>query len=260
MPRTASESLISRVARVLEAFDRETESMSLSTLANRAGLPVPTTHRIVTELAKFGLLERAPDKKIRIGLHLWELSAQHNRGTDIRDAALPFMIDLRAVLQEIVTVAVLDSGSALFLERLAPTETTLEAGRMAERHPIHASSSGLVLLAFASPEYQNHVLSGPLEQRTNETITEPDRLRRLLAEVRQRHFICVPGIGTRHWTGMAVPVFGGTGDVVAALSVVYRLGSQQPVGHAPAMHTAAAGISRALGAASPGGRWAPPDA
>ena len=55
MPRTPGESLISRAARVLEAFDRDTESLSLSTLAHRAGLPIPTAHRLVTELVRYGL-------------------------------------------------------------------------------------------------------------------------------------------------------------------------------------------------------------
>lgn len=248
MTKTAGESLISRVARVLEAFDRDTESMSLSTLANRAGLPLPTAHRLVTELVRFGLLERTSGKDIRIGLHLWELSAQGNRGLEIRDAALPFMIDLRAAIHEIVTVAVLDCGSALFLERLAPAETSLVAGRMAERHPLHSTSSGLVLLAFAPAEYQEEVLSGPLHQVTDETVTDPHRLRRMLADVRRSRMVYVPGIGTKDWSGMAVPVYGPANATVAALSVVYRRGEEQPVAHLPALHTAAAGVSRVLGA------------
>lgn len=246
MPNSGGESLISRVARVLEAFDRNTESMSLSTLANRAGLPLPTVHRLVTELVRVGLLGRTETKDIRIGLHLWELSAQRNRGMDIREAAPPFMIDLRTAIHEIVTIAVLDSGSALFLERLAPAETTLVASRMAERHPLHTSSSGLVLLAFSPPEYQEEVLAGPLEPLTDETVTDPDVLRRMLADIRRRRMVYVPGIGAKDWTGLAVPVCGADGAVVAALSVVYRRGTETPLAHIPAMHTAAAGITRVL--------------
>lgn len=253
MPRTDGESLISRVARVLEAFDRNTESVSLSTLANRTGLPLPTTHRLVTELVRCGLLERNGTKDIRIGLHLWELAGQGNRGLDIRDAALPFMIDLRTAIHEIVTISVLAQGSALFLERLAPAATTLVAGRMAERHQLHASSSGLVLLAFSSPDYQEQVLSGPLEKLTDETITDPGQLRQLLADIRRRRMVYVPGIGTKDWSGMAVPVTGAGGEVVAALSVVYRRGTERPLAHEPAMHTAAAGISRVLAQGHP---WA----
>lgn len=241
------ESLISRVARVLEAFDRSTDSMSLSTLANRTGLPSPTVYRLVTELVRCGLLERTPDKLIRIGIHLWELSAQGSWGMGIRDAALPFMVDLRTALREIVALSVLDRGTALFLERLAPPETTLEAGRMAERHPLHASSAGLVLLAFSPADVQREVLAGPLERITDETVTDPDRLRRILADARRTRVVCMPGIGAEGWTAMAVPVVGPGGEVVAALSLIYRRGAEKPVTHTPAMHTAAAGIGRVLG-------------
>jgi DNA-binding IclR family transcriptional regulator len=247
MPRTGGESLISRVVRVLEAFDRTTEPLALSTLSNRTGLPLPTVYRLVTELARYGVLERTPDKRIRIGIHLWELSAQGNRGTSVRDAALPFMIDLRAALHEIVAVSVLDKGTALFLERLAPPETTLEAGRMAERHPLHASSAGLVLLAFRPVEEQQRVLTGPLERITEETVTDPARLRRTLADARRRRMVCLPGIGATDWTALAVPVAGPGDEVVAALSLIYHRGTEKPLKHAPAMHTAALGIARVLG-------------
>ncbi|KAF0960326.1 IclR family transcriptional regulator [Rhodococcus sp. T7] len=246
MSRTEGESLISRVTRVLEAFDRDNESMPLSTLAHRAGLPIPTTYRLVTEMVKYGLLDRASDKDIKIGLHLWELASHGNRGVGLRDAALPFMVDLQSAVHEVVTLAVLDGQSALFLERLAPAQTTLEAGRIAERHLLHASSSGLVLLAFASQEYQNEVLSRPLERLTDKTVTNPDQLRRLLADVRQRHFVYADGYGRPGWTGVAVPVFGRKHEVVASLSIVYRSRDESPQSQLAAMRTAAAGISRTL--------------
>jgi DNA-binding IclR family transcriptional regulator len=58
--------------------------------------------------------------------------------------------------------------------------------------------------------------------------------------------VYAPGVGTKDWTGMAVPVTGADNEVVAALSVVYRRGTERPLTHEPAMHTAAAGISRVL--------------
>jgi DNA-binding IclR family transcriptional regulator len=232
---------------VLEAFDRHNESMPLSTLANRTGLPIPTTYRLVTEMVKYGLLDRAPNKDIKVGLHLWELSAHGNRGVGLRDAALPFMIDLQSAIHEIVTLAVMDSGTALFLERLAPAETKLEAGRIAERHLLHASSTGLVLLAFAPQDYQNQVLSGPLERLTDKTVTNPDQLRRLLADIRRRQFAYADGYGRTGWTGVAVPIFGPKQAVVAALSIVYPSREENPQARLAAMRTTAAGISRTLG-------------
>ena len=54
----AGESVISRVVRLVDAFDREVPWMSLTELARRAGLPQTTAHRPVKELLRRGLIER----------------------------------------------------------------------------------------------------------------------------------------------------------------------------------------------------------
>lgn len=241
------ESVISRVARILDTFDRDTGPMSLSMIANRSGLPLPTVHRMVTELMKYGLLERAPNKEIQIGVRLWEVSARANRVLGVREAALPFMEDLQIAIKEIVALAVLEGASALYLERLASAGTTLEAGRMAERHDWHASSCGLVLVGFSPPRRQEALLSQPLARHTDLTVTDRAELRRMLAEIRRQMYVIVPGVGTLDWTGMAVPIFGADAAIVASLSVIYRRGEEKPQRDLRALFTAATGISRSLG-------------
>ena len=58
------------------------------------------------------------------------------------------------------------------------------------------------------PPARDQVLAGPLEQVTPETITDPLIIRKHLAEIRQRGFVALPGIGVTDWLGIAVPVFG----------------------------------------------------
>ncbi len=241
------ESVISRVARILNTFDRDTGPMSLSMIANRSGLPLPTVYRLVTEMTKHGLLERNADKDIQIGVRLWEVSARANRVLGVRDAALPFMEDLQVAIREVVALAVLEGGSALYLERLAAADTVLDAGRMAERHDWHASSCGLVLVAFSPPSTQEVMLSGPLKRHTDLTVTNPAELRRVLAEIRRQTYAIVPGIGRDDSTGMAVPVFGAATEIIASLSVIYRRGEEKPQRDLRALFTAASGISRTLG-------------
>ena len=53
-------SVASRLLTVLGAFDDEHRAMTLSQIARRAGLPLPTTHRLVAELATWGGLVRRP--------------------------------------------------------------------------------------------------------------------------------------------------------------------------------------------------------
>lgn len=110
----AGESVISRVVRLVDAFDREVPWMSLTELARRAGLPQTTAHRPVKELLRRGLIERASDDERRMGLRRWGgrarfpgahpardraavrggragrgAPAHHSGGAQLRDGALP---------------------------------------------------------------------------------------------------------------------------------------------------------------------------
>ncbi|MFW3385563.1 UNVERIFIED_CONTAM: IclR family transcriptional regulator [Kocuria sp. CPCC 205274] len=244
----AGESVISRVVRLMDAFDREVPSMSLTELARRADLPLTTAHRLVEELVRHGLIERAPDGELRMGLRLWELAARGSRALTLREIALPFMEDVQAAVHQLTTLAVLNSGTVLYVERLSAPGAALDAAHVAQRMPIHATSSGLVLLTHSPPWLQEEVLAGPLAKVTPETITDPPTLRKHLAAIRRRGYAALPGIGVTEWTGIAVPVFGPGGAVVAALNATVPREEANVPFTVPALLTAAHGISRALGA------------
>lgn len=52
-------SVVSRAVAVLDAFDERHRRLTLTELARRAGLPLPTTHRLAGELTAHGALARA---------------------------------------------------------------------------------------------------------------------------------------------------------------------------------------------------------
>jgi DNA-binding IclR family transcriptional regulator len=255
------DSIISRVVRILSCFDRSTAALSLSSLARRSGLPLTTAHRLTEELLRHGLLERQTAGDLRPGLRMWELANRASHALTLRESCLPFMEDVQAAVRHHVTLAVLDRGSALYVERLSTPESPLEAANIAQRMPLHASSSGLVLLAFSTAAVQASALEGPLEKTTTETVTDPVALRRQLADVRQKGFAAPPGIGRPEWIGVAVPVFGpertADGPVIAAAlnAIVPRADADLVPRVVLALTTAAHGASRALrrttGPASP---------
>ncbi|QCB95858.1 IclR family transcriptional regulator [Arthrobacter sp. PAMC25564] len=244
----SGDSVIGRVVRLMSAFDRQMPSMSLSGLARRAGLPLTTAHRLVEELARHGLIERSDDGELRVGMRMWELAARGSQALNLHEVALPFMEDVQAAVHQHTTLAVLDRGTVLYVERLSAADSALDSAHIAQRMPVHAASSGLVLLAYSPPSRQDEVLAGRLEQVTPETITDPLIIRKHLAEIRQRGFVALPGIGVTDWLGIAVPVFGPENKIVAALNAIVPRGEADVPITVPALLTAAHGISRGLGA------------
>jgi DNA-binding IclR family transcriptional regulator len=247
---SSGESVLTRAVRILEVFTPEEPSLPVTEIARRARLHVATASRLVAELTGHGLLAREPDGRVRSGVRLWELAFRASPALSLREAAMPYLEDLHAIVGHHVQLAVLDGGQVLFLERLSSPGAVVNYTRIAGRLPLHVSSSGVVLLAHADRALQEQVLAGPLVRYTDATITSPDRLRALLADVRHRGSVQLDGHVHEEATGIAVPVRDAGGDVVAALSAIVPNDGQAHT-RIPVLLAAARGVRRALNAPPP---------
>lgn len=240
----SGDSLAERIVRVLRTFDSDRTMQTPSQIARRADLPSSTAHRLVSELVTTGLLDRDPSGGVQLGMHLWELAQRGSRALRLRQAALPFMERVQARIREHTQLAVLEQGEALFLERLSHPDAVSNVTRVAGRLSLHASSSGLVLLAFAEEKVREQVLSAPLPAFTDETVTDPDALRGLLERIRREDAVVARGFVETVSTGIAVPIRSRR-RVIAALSVV--LPREAPTsGALEELRRAAAGVEEAL--------------
>ncbi|WP_167048075.1 IclR family transcriptional regulator [Salinibacterium sp. ZJ454] len=242
----SGDSMVQRIVRILETFDGARTNQTPSEIARRTGLPVLSTHRIVGELVTSGLLEREEQGSVRIGLKLWELTTRGSRALGLRQLAMPFMADVQREIREHTQLAVLDEHEVLFIERLSDRDSGANITKVAGRLPIHASSSGLVLLAHSDPALQEAVLAAPLKPVSAETITDPRLLRDKLHEIRRIGYAFAPGSIESVSTGIAVPVKDPFGGVVAALSVVLPRGSEHEPATVRVLKQAAAGITQTI--------------
>jgi DNA-binding IclR family transcriptional regulator len=249
VPRSATgESSIARAVRVFATFTPDETSLRVSEIARRTGLHVATASRLIAELTAHGLLERGPDREVRIGVRMWELASRASPTLSLRDAAMPYLEDVHAVIGHHAQLGVLDGDDVLFIERLSARDAVINYSRIAGRLPLHISSSGQVLLAYGPPELQERVLGRALERYTDDTITDPERLRAALAETRRRGYALLPGHVHEEAAGVAVPVRNALNEVVAALSVIVPNDGRAPA-HVPVLIAAARGISRTLSGA-----------
>jgi DNA-binding IclR family transcriptional regulator len=251
MARSATgESVLSRAVRIFEAFTPDERVLSVSQIARRARLHLATASRLIAELESHGLLDREPDRRVRVGVRMRELALRASPTLGLRTASRPFMEDAHAVLGHHVQLGVLDGDEVLFAERLSAPGAAISPTRIARRLPLHASASGLVLLAFGRRELQARILAGPLRRYAASTITDDAALRAALAEVRRQGYAYLPGHVHEDALGVAVPIAlaqrdGGT-TAVAALAAIVPVGTEASavVG---VLSTAARGISRTLG-------------
>ncbi|MGQ4615876.1 IclR family transcriptional regulator domain-containing protein [Nocardia sp. R7R-8] len=238
---------LDRVVRILEAFGPGDRSLGVSDIARRSGLHIATASRIAASLVDSGLLERDPDRRLRVGLRLWELGVRASPALELRSAALPVMEDLHTVVRQHVQLSVREGEEVLFLDRLSAPGAVSPFSRIAGRLPLHASSSGQVLLAYGPRDLQSKFLTTPLRGYTAHTITDARRLRVTLSDIRRRGYSRCLGHLDEGAQSIAVPINVPRTGVVASLSVVLPADIPDASGALlPALHSAARAISRSL--------------
>lgn len=242
-----------RVLRILEVFDIENAALSLSDISRRTGLHLSTTHRLVNELREWGALSRDDDGRYSIGLRILELGTLASEGLHLREIALPFLDDLQHAVRANIHLAVADGHDVIYIESLNAREGVQVPSRLGGRWPMHATGTGLVLLAFASQDFQEEVLSSELRRFTEYTPTEPDALRHKLAEIRRSNVAIIANQLTYDARALAVPIRGPRDQVVAAVGMTVPTDSPSAHALVPALAATARGISRALGAPCAGG-------
>jgi DNA-binding IclR family transcriptional regulator len=246
-------SVVSRVLAILDAFDVEHPRLSLSDIARRAGLSLPTTHRLVGEIAAWRGLERDDDGMYRVGLRLWEVGLLGPLHTRLREVAMPFLQGLYETTRENVHLAVRDGFDALYVEKLSGHRSVPIISRIGGRLPMHATGVGKALLAWSDGDLLDEALRRPLERPTSYTITEPGRLRQELASTRQAGYAVTREEMTLGSCSVAVPIFGEpgldeAGEVEAAVGIVVHTVNVDPVRHVPPLRLAAEGIAARLAA------------
>lgn len=83
-------------------------------------------------------------------------------------------------------LGVRDGLEVVYVETLRARAEYAVSSRVGDRWPMHATGTGLVLLAYAGAELRDQVLSSPLERFTPLTLTDPVELRRRLARILTR--------------------------------------------------------------------------
>jgi DNA-binding IclR family transcriptional regulator len=240
--------VLRRALRILDTFEDAETGLSLSVISRRSGVPLTTTHRIVSELHEWGALERNEAGDYRIGLRLWEVAALAPRSVGLQRIALPFMQDLYETTRRGVHLAVREKDEVVFVERFVSPETVSQRPRVGGRYALHATAVGLVLLAHAPVELQEEVIGGPLRVFTSWTYSNPTELRQVLADVRRSGYAISDRQINPEYVSVAAPIYGEDNTVVAALSLIVPYTEPHGPSVAHLVQATARGISRALGA------------
>lgn len=234
---------------LLTAFGTDRTELGISELSRRSRLAKSTTHRLVGELVRLGLLEQV-GPAVRLGMQLFELGQLVPRQRTLKEAALPFMEDLREATQSNVHLAMLEGIEVVYVEILRVRDSQPLPSRVGGRMPAHATGVGKAILAFSAPEVVKARIEAGLTRRSPYTIIMPGPLARELRGIIETGISFDRQESAVGIVCAAAPVFGADGTVAAALSVTGRAERLDIERMAPAVRTAALALTRHLGGPS----------
>ena len=199
---------------------RADEPLTFPELHSESGLAKSTASRLLAALERTELLERNDDGAYVAGPLFWLYAIRHDPWDELVRIAGPTMQLIGDDTRETVNLSVTRGDRVV---QVAQVDSTYMLGTKDWTEadvPVHASALGKVLLAYGTLELDVLDLDGGrLEQVTPNTVTDPAELRRELASVLRNGWASTIDELEIGLTGVAVPVYGGNGRVVAALGV-----------------------------------------
>lgn len=242
-----------RVLRALEELGDAPGGLGVTELGRCLGVDKSTAHRLLATMLARGFVRLNPHtQRYQLGLRLVVLGAIAARGVDLTDIARPVLEALRDDTGEASSLAVLSEGEVIFLAKAAASGALTVNHGVGTRLPAHCSALGKVLLAGGKdPEQIDRAIAQRgLAGHTPRTITDPDDLRRHLAQVAARGWAIDDeeyAVGLRC---LAAPIRDAMGDVVAAAGIsgpVTRVTLERVTTLAERVRQAANDISGLLG-------------
>ena len=107
-------------------------------------------------------------------------------GLDLVRLARPILETLAERSREATNLGVRSGDDIVYVDQISGTRSIVTVSWVGKRTPMHCTSNGKVLLAWADEADRDRVLAGPLEVFTPHTVTDPASLRAELTSVRTR--------------------------------------------------------------------------
>ncbi len=206
--KDASIRSLARGLELLNCFDEEHLTLSLTDFSNITGLSVSTISRILQTLVKMGYLNREVDRKYTLGHQVFRLMGILSNSSNLRATARPILQNLRDIFNETASLYVVRDDMRVCLESVESTQALHRAVSVGEMLPLYRGAVGYVLLAWL-----------PYEQRTRIAREHPHFNEAMFSDIRKAGYVINDGIHEPGVFAIAAPVFNAQGVNLGAIAV-----------------------------------------
>lgn len=242
---------VERAIGVLAALAASETPRTLTQIAARVGLSLPTTFRLLRTLQGQRLASIDETGRYTLGARTLEFSHAYLRQLDIIAIARPFLVAARDRVNETVGLAVRSGDNWVPITSVQANQSIRRVMQPGEPTPLYASGIGKLLLSGETEaEIEAYIARTNLVPFSATTVVDPDVLRAQIREIRARgHSVSVNQRGAGG-VGISAPIFDHDGRIVAAMTIGAPVSRYSPAieeACIAAAREAARGISAALG-------------
>lgn len=218
---TANKSVTKAIGLLRELAAQPRTGATVTTLAKAAGLSRPTAFRLLYSLEQGGLVDRV-DTNYVLGWELARLGRHADPYAGLVAHAQPLLQELADQFNESVTLSIPNSQDGLDLVAEAAGSHVvgvLSQNMVGQHYPMHASSTGKVLLAEQGAEKLGRTLPDELEAFTPHTITDRAALFKELEQIREQGFAIIDNELEPELLSLSRPIHDSAGTLVAILTL-----------------------------------------
>ncbi|WP_421506919.1 glyoxylate bypass operon transcriptional repressor IclR [Erwinia rhapontici] len=180
---------LTRGLKLLEFIAESHGNVALTELAQQAGLPNSTTHRLLTTMQQQGFVRQVGDLGLwTIGSHAFVVGSSFLQSRNLLALVHPMLRTLMEASGETVNLAVLDISDhqAVIIDQVQCTQLMRMSAPIGGKLPMHASGAGKAFLANLDDKQVSELLHRQgLHHYTPKTLISPHSLKENLAQVRK---------------------------------------------------------------------------
>lgn len=243
--------VLKKAVSLLGYMARKSEPTGVSELSRQLAMPKTTAHRILSTLCGDNVVVKTEGGLYKIGPTVLLWSSGYKFATVIIEIARTEMEKLRDASLETIHLSVFEHGRAQYAERLdSPQTVVLRWSRLGVQLSLYCTSAGRAILsALPEQELDTYLAKATLEPRTANTVTDPARLKKMLARFRIQGYAAEIEENEENIRCVGSAVKNGRGYPVAAISLTapsFRFTDADEAKYGPMLAKAADEISRRL--------------
>jgi IclR family transcriptional regulator, pca regulon regulatory protein len=204
---------------VIETFSADDPRLSITDVAERTGFDRATARRCLLTLTEHGYADH-DGKFFSLTPRVLRLGTSCLATMPLPRIVQPLLDKLSAEIGQSTSVSILDDWEIVYVARASQQKLMAINLMPGSRIAACCTSMGRVLLATRPDEEVRTVLKlHPPQKHTSKTVTDPDKIIRLLAKVRGNGYAINDQELETGLRSIAVPISDSKGRVVAALNV-----------------------------------------